>query len=233
MADNINSLRQDIIDTSKMALGYPVVSLFVTDEQIKKLIDLSVRKCASKACPIFLDTLTVSSSAVDVSTYEIDTIKNVYGSELTGSGVTDSVNVFDVFSNFRMYDELTRGDSNNSMYDRLAYQYSRSEMQKQVLSDWYLDKNTLYLDNYSGSITIEYLKKKISLIDLDSYWLSWVEGYTMALMKITEGRIRSKYKLSSGVFEIEADELINEGTTEKQDLEEKLNENIGYWNILR
>lgn len=232
MADNINSLRQDIIDTIKMALGYPVVSLFVTEEQIKKLIELAVRKCAPKACPIFVDSLMVTGQVVDVSQYDIDTVKNIYSGDMTGSGVTNSINVFDVFNNFQMYNEMTLGD-NNPMYDRLAFQYARSELQKQTLQDWYLDRNKLYVDNYSGLITIEYLKRHITLADLDSFWLSWVEGYTMALVKVTEGRIRSKYKLSSGVFDIESDELINEGTTEKQDLEEKLNENIGYWNIMR
>ena len=54
------------------------------------------------------------------------------------------------------------------------------------------------------------------------------------MVKITEGRIRSKYKISSGVFEIESDELINEGNTDKQELEQRLEDGgFGYWNIMR
>ena len=123
------------------------------------------------------------------------------------------------------------------MYDMMAFQYARSELENLELDDWYLDavEGKLYVDGFSGWITIEYVKSSVSMEDLEenTYWKSWVRDYTLAMVKITEGRIRGKYRISSGVFEIEADELINEGQSEKENLEQRLDEDMGYWNILR
>lgn len=232
----VSAIRQSIIDECLVLLGYPVVTLFVTEEQISKMIDIAVRKCASKACPRFLATRTSCGKVIDVSDLNVETVSYIYSGDLNGSGCsdTDGCDICSKLCSYRWYGEMTKGDWNNQMYDVLAFKYAQAEIQKQILPDWYLDGNLLYLDNYEGVITIEYTKNNITLEDLqnDSFWVSWIESYTIALTKITEGRIRSKYKLSSGVFEVESDELISEGNTDKQDLEEKLNEYIGYWNVL-
>jgi hypothetical protein len=39
--------------------------------------------------------------------------------------------------------------------------------------------------------------------------------------------------MNSSVFEIESDELISEGNNDKSELEQKLDEDMGYWNIMR
>ena len=238
MADTevLSTAKQNIIDLCTISLGYPVVSLYITTAQISVLIDFAVRKCTSKACPTFISTLYTASGVMDVSSLGIDTIKNVYQSDLGGvscSMASGGCDICDKLCNYRWYSEMVKGDWNNQMYDRLAYQYARAEIQKEIMYDWYLDGTSLYLDNYTGYVTLEYLKKVITLEDLDSYWSTWVESYVLALVKITEGRIRSKYKLSSGTFEIESDELISEGNTDKQELEDKLNDSLGYWNIIR
>ena len=119
----------------------------------------------------------------------------------------------------------------------LAWQNAKSQMNSLTLYDWYLDYNgqKLYLDNYSGVITVEYTKSHITAEDLDhdTTWYSWIRDYTLALCKVIEGRIRNKFKVQSAPFEVEADELIQEGNSDKQELEQQLNENIGFWMILR
>lgn len=245
--EKLSKVRQDIIDDCMIALGYPVVSLFITQEQINRLIDFSVRKCAGKACPRFTKTFNVVSGAVDVSSYGMEAVSAVYSGDVSssssescsscGSSIS-GCNVCEQLCQNRPYSYgLMKGSWNNELYDQLAYRYAKSELDNLKMSDYYLDVpgQMLYLDNYSGIITVEYVKNNITIEDLqfDSYWSSWVRDYTLAMVKITEGRIRSKYKLSSGVFEVESDELISEGNTDKQDLEEKLNENIGYYSIMR
>lgn len=245
--EKLSKVRQDIIEDCMIALGYPVVSLFITQEQINRLIDFSVRKCAGKACPRFMQTFNVVSGVIDVSSYGMEAVSAVYsgdiGSSSNGScsscrSSISGCNVCEQLCQNRPYSYgLMKGNWNNELYDQLAYRYAKSELDNLKMSDYYLDVpgQMLYLDNYSGIITVEYVKNNITIEDLqfDSYWSSWVRDYTLAMVKITEGRIRSKYKLSSGVFEVESDELISEGNTDKQDLEEKLNENIGYYSIMR
>lgn len=245
--DSLSEVRKNIIDDCMVALGYPVISLFITQEQINRLIDLSVRKCSGKACPRFLQSLYAGAGAIDVSMYNMGAVSAIYSSDLgttsscggntSGSGL-NGCNVCEQLCQYRgRTSGLMRGDWNNELYDLLAYQNAQSEWKSLQLDDYYLDvaNNRLYVDGYSGPITVEYIKGKLSVEDLvnDPFWLSWVTDYTLAMVKITEGRIRGKYKPSSGVFEIEADELVSEGNSDKQELEERLNENIGYWNIMR
>ena len=244
----LSQIRKDIIEDCMVALGYPVISLFITQDQINRLIDFSVRKCASKACPRFLQTFYAGNGVVDISGYDIEAVSAVYSGDIASSSGNSSdsscnselsgCNVCEKLCQNRVYSYgLLKGDWNNELYDALAYQSAKSEIQNLVLSDYYLDvpSKKLYLDNYSGVITVEYVKSRISIEDLegDSTWLSWVRDYTLAMVKITEGRIRSKYKITSGVFEIESDELVSEGNNDKQELEERLNESLGYWNIMR
>lgn len=243
--DSLSDVRKNLIEDCMTVLGYPVVSLFITQEQINRLIDLSVRKCAGKACPRFLQSFHVGSGPIDVSEYHMSAVSAVYSADgVTGSGCSScgsspsSCNICEKLCQYRGYSYgMMNGDWNNELYNRLAYQSAMSELKNLELDDVYLDvsEGKLYVDNYSGPITVEYVKSSITLEDLenDSFWMSWVSDYTIAMAKITEGRIRGKYKATSGVFEIEADELVSEGNSDKQELEERLNENIGYWNILR
>ena len=248
-SNKLSKVREDIIEDCMVALGYPVISLFITKGQINRLIDFSVRRCASKACPKFLQTL-YASGVIDVSEYQVEAISAIYQGDIT-SGVSSgnsedcgsscgmsSCDICDKLCQYRPYSYgMLKGSWNNELYDMLAYQSAKSEVKNLLLDDYYLDvrEQKLYLDNYNGIITMEYTKSEITIEDLqnDTFWSSWVRDYTLAMVKITEGRIRSKYKVSSGVFEIESDELISEGNSDKQELDTKLDENIGYWNIMR
>lgn len=254
---SLSETRRTIIDDVMIELGYPVVSLFITQMQINQMIDFSVRKCAPKACPRFLTTL-YARGCVDVSQYKMEAVSAVYsgdiggtsGSEGCGCGCDtcgpqgsspssfDGCNVCEKLCQYRGYSAgMLNGDWNNQFYDLLAWQNAKSQMQSLMIYDYYLDNinQKLYLDNYSGTITVEYTKSGITIEDLqhDTYWYTWIRDYTLALCKIIEGRIRNKFKLSSAPFEIEGDELISEGNNDKQELEQKLDENIGYYTLLR
>jgi hypothetical protein len=71
---------------------------------------------------------------------------------------------------------LTSNTGQSRIYDLMAYQYAKSELENLELNDWYLDsvEHKLYVDGYSGLITVEYVKSKISIEDLNAntYWKS-------------------------------------------------------------
>lgn len=250
--------RQTIMDDVMIELGYPVISLFITKAQINQMIDFAVRKCANKACPRFLVTL-YSRGCVDVSQYDMEAVSNIWKADVSGavSGSDGSscdcgcgtpcgsspsydagCNICDKLCQYRGYSStgMMGSDWNNQMYNLLAIQNTKAQINSMILSDYYLDNGAqkLYLDNYDGMITIEYTKSNIQIEDLahDTAWLGWVRDYTLALCKIIEGRIRGKFKVQSAPFEIEADELVNEGNNDKQELEQKLDEDIGYYTIM-
>jgi hypothetical protein len=243
--------RRTIIEDVMIELGYPVISLYITQPQINQMIDFAVRKCASKATPKFLATF-YARGCVDVSGYDMEAVSAVYQGDITstsgsggeggcsacGSDGFMGCNICEKLCTYRGYSMgILKGDWNNEMYDMLAWQNARSQLNSLTLYDWYLDYTgqKLYLDNYSGVITVEYTKSHITAEDLnhDTTWYSWVRDYTLALCKVIEGRIRNKFKVASAPFEVEADELIQEGNNDKQELEQQLNENIGFYMILR
>lgn len=211
--------REDLIESVKMQLGYPVITLYTQDEQINTMISTAIRKCQSKACPTFTINAVVSDGKIAISEWNVETVKNVYLDPGTAMYPAD------IFSN-NLYIQ-------SNLMEAVWAAGKRSEQEKLALSDFYIDKEYIYVDNFSGNVTVEYIKKDIELGDLDTEWRGWVESYVTALIKIIEGRIRGKYKLQSGPFEVEADQLISEGTSALQDLDSKLDTAMGYFNILR
>ena len=261
---SLPKVRRDIIEDCMVALGYPVITLFITQRQINRLIDFSVRRCEGKACQTFLETFYVWGGCIDVSAYNMEAVKYIYRADLGSGGTNSSGNcacgcssckyggssgsinsnplsgcdICNKLCKYRMYSwGLTGTGQMSRLYDNLSLLYVQSELDNLELNDWYLDstEGKLYLDGFSGWITVEYVKSSVTMEDLadNSYWKSWIRDYTLAMVKITEGRIRGKYKISSGVFDIEADELVSEGNSDKDTLDQSLNDDIGYWNILR
>lgn len=266
--NSLSKVRRDIIEDCMVALGYPVITLFITQRQINRLIDFAVRRCEGKACQTFLETFYVGSGCIDVSAYNMEAVKFIYNADIgissglaaaggscscgsssckcgiipssggSSSNTLSGCDICNKLCKYRMYSwGMTDSSGRSRLYDLMAYQYAQSELQSLELDDWYLDsvEGKLYVDGFSGWVTVEYVKSSVSMEDIEdnSYWKTWVRDYTLAMVKITEGRIRSKYKIQSSVFEIESDELISEGQSEKENLEQKLDEDMGYWNILR
>lgn len=213
--------KADMIDSIKTELGYPVITLYITDEMISKLIDKAIRKCSGKASPIFTVEKTISSGMVSLAGLNVEAVKEIYAST---SSSTNQGNLFD--SSFYSYD---RGNLMNMLADI----GSNAEMERLVLPDFYLDGDNLYVDNYSGNVTIEYIKKDLDFADLDVEWRGWVESYATALTKLAEAKIRGKFKPQNAPFETDASDLMSEGQSAVSELESRLDMSVGYFNIIR
>jgi hypothetical protein len=167
-------------------------------------------------------------------------VKNVLYS--LGSGGSDirfmAANEGDIFLeayNYSLRSGASSWGDSKRMLDVAVSIGSASSMRQLSENDFYYDtyQELLYVDNFTGSVTIEYIKKNVSIEDLDIEWAGWTEQYTIACAKIVEGRIRSKYKLTSGAIEVESDNLVSEGTGERSELESKLENSMGFYPIAR
>ncbi len=211
-----------VVETIKEELGYPVIDLYITDEQIITMVNKSIRKCSDKVAKTFLANKSVAGGKVDVSDLDVDVVKHIYMSHDSERGD----NIFDYMS-------VLHHPGSGNYLDILTRMGEASELKKLAFYDYYLDGDTLYVDNYKGNITLEYLKKNLTLDDLDNTWLSWVEEYASAKAKIIEGRIRGKFRPQNAPFETDASELVSEGESAKQELESKLDMAPGYYNVMR
>jgi len=215
--------RLDLIESIKTELGYPVITLYVKDEQINTMIDRAIRKCQSKASPTFVTGKTVNGGKIFIGDMNVDTVKNIYTD--TASGTTSDIFGFGV--------QYYISQNQPLLIDAAYLAGQRAELEKILLYDYYKDGDYLYVDNYIGNVVLEYVKKDLTFDELDTEWRGWVESYVTAITKVIEGRIRGKYKITSGPFEVEADQLISEGTSQMQDLESKLDTSMGFYNVLR
>ncbi len=225
-------IEDSIIESVKAEMGYPVVDIYVTDDQIKLLIRKSMRKCAVKSVPKKMVNKMISGGKIDVSDLDIETVSHIYESVDEGS-----LGGGDVFEDYMVHARsgLAQSGSGSGFYNALAHIGKISELKKLMHYDYQYDKDEklIYVDNYRGKVTVEYVMGNPSIADLSKEWLTWVEGYTTALVKIAEGRIRSKYRVSGAPFEISGDDLISEGQSEKSELEQKMDMAMGYYNVIR
>lgn len=230
-------LRRSIVESIKIELGFPEVDIYIKDSTISTIIDKALRRVSSSASNTSLASKSVVSGKIDVSDLNVSVVRNIYQGFSVGSGESSDFgsNIFQDINNIT----LTTGgmglnaDSRKAFYDTLARIGQMANMQKLAMYDYYLDGDVVYVDNYSGEVVLEYIKKDLGLDDLTPEWRIWVELYATAISKIAEGRVRGKYRVQGAPFEINADELISEGQSEKSELENRLENSMGYFNILR
>lgn len=217
--DIVESIADKWIRRIKLMLGGSrILSLEVTDEEIKELIDLSYEKALPYAVDI--DYITVQYAAcVDLTKFGVTEVYDVFpASQLSLSGSPVDELMFD-WQAYRKVDAISTGK-----LDKLAI------VRKSVLPDvnipFMFDSETkkLYLtEGYTtGAVCVEVVRES-SLEDLrDERVLQWIFSYALALTKEVVGRIRSKAKSSNVPIELDGDTLLNEAQTEKQTLESSL-----------
>jgi hypothetical protein len=78
----------------------------------------------------------------------------------------------------------------------------------------------------SGSVTIEFIPKLNSVEDIQSdYWQDILIRMSVALTKITLGRIRTRFTQSNALWAQDGERLLEEGNTAYKELQEVLRTN--------
>jgi len=213
----------------KHQLGHPKILLEVDDTIIQSFINQSVVKIA----PHYTRT----------SLLELPVVENKYVN-LTGTGVLDVTRVFEKPMSGFLSEPVTFGfpvylpiKDEFSLTDYAIRAYRRAELESLMVKSFRIVGTNLLLDNYYGtSVVIECMKTITSLSDMasDETAISWVTSYALALTKIAIGLIRRKFTPSNAPYQMDGDALVNEGTTEKQTLEEQLTQGAaGFFMVLR
>ena len=202
-------MRQEYIDNIKILLGGDILSLEIKDESISKMIDLSVNKIS----PYVNDTHFITAYASNFIELDDD--------------VVDVIRVFESpdYSNHLNIDETSVNIINP--YNMINYQIEsvrRAELEYLIDKDFRYIDNKLYLDDYTGPITIE-VEKKVTIDNLkDEVALNWVFDYALASCKEVVGRIRTKFKPNNIPIELDGETLLNEALESKERLESKIQE---------
>ena len=213
--------RAKILEYTKTRLGYPVVDLAITDDMISKQIDFAINKIIPYLNNI--EVLTVYGKVVKFQHKRVYAVIRV-----TSSADVESVNI-DKAINYGFY--IT--NSTRSLTNMAVWNYYTDSVQDDLNQIGFrLTGDTLYIDGGNSPWTVEAITDD-SISTMTDDYVSWIEDYTVALVKCIEGEIRSKVKITGSPVETNGSELKQEGITEKAALEEKLGTQIGLFYATR
>ena len=120
----------------------------------------------------------------------------------------------DYLLNFMAYSTISQ--MRNTLSTDLDYKYDKNAEKIYITVD----------NNIPTNITIEYIPAYEDVSEVTSdYWIDIIQRLALAYTKIALGRIRSRYTQSTALWEQAGATMLEEGNTEKRELEEVLRTN--------
>ena len=147
--------------------------------------------------------------------YRPSTLKDVLGQDvvikiLENAKILYKCDTFDIKSK-----EVLKGERKYYLAD-LSFRFDK-------------DSSKLYINVSNGTpgkITIEYIPIIHSVEEIKSpYWIDMLMRLTVALTKVTVGRIRTRYTQSNALWQGDGDTILSEGRDELNNLREALLQN--------
>jgi len=159
----------------------------------------------------------------------INSTEDLYGQISNGDLDPFQAQMWKVFSNNGTMYNLQDYVLNYLAYNTLRQMKNTSSTDMAFKEVHTADKHQLYI-NYAmekpTAITIEYVPKLLDVEDVVSdYWIDILKRLSVGFAKIAFGRIRSKYKSSSTLWQIDGETLVTEGREEVADIRETLRKN--------
>ena len=231
----------DVIEEVKLELTGGVLDLEIEDVTIELVIKKALRELQRYWDETSFLTIPYES-CIDLEKYQLDSCSIVKVYRTTGMGTTSDVESsvtmdplyaqqFMVFSNagtmFNIQDYVmnyaawtTLNQTRNTVSTDMAFREDKHNKK-------------LYINNYSApkAVTIEFIPKLNSVEDIQSdYWQDILVRLSVALTKITLGRIRTRFTQSNALWAQDGEKLLEEGNTSYKELQEILrtNANLAY-----
>ena len=231
-------------DNIKLQLTGDLLDLELEDSTIDKIINMSLVEIQRYICSTELATIPYTRCI------DLNGMKDQFGNEVkissvsrifrtagyTSSDVQDSTsgmvdpmyasqwqilsatgnlyNFQDYALNFASWNTLLQ--IRNTLSTDLAFRFDKAA-------------NKLYINTSSNPpshITVEYVRRYDSVEEITSdYWIDILLQLSLAIAKVTVGRIRSRYTQSSALWTQDGETLLNEGNAELQAIREHLKAN--------
>lgn len=224
---NIEAYRDEI----KLKLTGGVLDLEITDSAIDATINSALREIQRYIDTVAIKTLPFES-CIDVREYKINSIVSVNRTE--GFTAGDSAQGGMVDPMIASQWQLMSGAGSMARFNSYVLDYAAWNTMLQIRNtsstdlSYYYDKPTekLYINigtSRPQNITISYVPRFDSVDEITSdFWIDMIMNLSVALTKITLGRIRSRFTQSNALWAQDGETLLNEGNQELADLREKL-----------
>ena len=224
---------QAYIDEIKLKLTGGVIKIELEDKAIASLVSAALREIQR-----YIDTTSLITipykPCMDLSEYHINSVSAVYRSE--GYAVADSNADSSAYGDpmyLGMW-QMMSGYGNLYNINDWTYNYAAWNTALQTRNTlstdlaYFFDKQSdkLYVNcgfDRPSKVTIEYVPRfdDVSQVKSD-FWIDMIMNLSIALAKVTVGRIRSKYTASNSLWSLDGDTLLTEGNAELTDLRERM-----------
>ena len=218
-----------IVQYIENQLGAQVLDIELTSEQIKVIVEQAFEELIH----YMTDTYTVTvpySQCIDLKKYHIDSVESVLrGSDSVLTGLPFQMPAMDLMNVTGMYNMQ---DYMNAMLVKRNLNTLATDM------DFVWDKpnRKLYLTanpNIPAYVTINFKPEYFSVEDIrEQYWETQLRRLALGMVKVTIGRIRSKYTSRSTKYELDGATLLAEGNSEIQEVRQRLDDNKDIFTVL-
>lgn len=224
---------KSIIEEIKLALTGGVLELELTDDVLARLVNSALREVQR-----YIDTtklITIPYEAcIDMAKYNVSSVSRVFRSN--GYVIADSDISNEAAYTDPMYLgmwQMVSGNGNLYNFSDWAYSYGswntalqiRNTLSTDLIFRFDKSSNKLYINtawDRPDKITVEYVPyyKDVSEVTSD-YWIDIIVRLSIALAKVTIGRIRTKFTQSNALWSLDTN-ILTEGQEELNNLREQM-----------
>lgn len=210
------------VEDIKTRLGHPVLSLAITDEMIEKQIGYAIKKiipyCNST------EVFTIHDKVTEFKDKLIYSVIRVTSNDSVDQKLTDDS---------YLWASYYYNTGSKSIVNTALWNYYTQEVNNTLFDIGFrFLGNTLYIDNGQPPYTVEAVTEN-SIQNMSEDYVNWCFEYSLALVKVIEGEIRSKLKIEGSPIETNGAELKSEGAEEISKLEEKLGSSLSLYYVTR
>lgn len=222
---DINAYRDEV----KLKLTGNLIQLEINDSTLDSIINAAFREVQR-----YIDTTKIITipykTCINLKDYSVSSVSRVFRTESyinsDKNGVTDPMymsmwqmatgtgtlyNINDWTYNYASWN--TALQNRNTISTDLLFRYDRHT-------------NNLYINcafDKPTYITVEYVPRYNSVDEIVSdFWIDIIVNLSVALTKVTVGRIRSRFTQTNALYSQDGDTLLTEGNQELTDIREKL-----------
>ena len=230
---------EDVREEIRLKLTGDLLEIELEDDTIDQIIMSAIRELQRYITVTRLITVPFKRC---INLCKYDDINNVVAiyrtNELGGTTSADSSS-YDPMQVAQW--QLISGMGNLNYFQDAIYNYSSWTTLQQIRNTtstdlaFKYDKHSkkLYINTSVGTpenITIEYIPVIKNVEDIRSeYWEDMLIRLSLALTKVTVGRIRTRYTQSNALWTQDGDTILQEGQEELKELRQQLIDNTDLW----
>lgn len=225
--------RQAYKDEILLKLGGGVLDIELDDVMLDKLINSALREVQRYIDITKIITIPYKQ-CIDMSEYGVNSVVKVFRTEsFVGVGGEDS-GYAPVDPMYASQWQLLSGAGNIDNFTNYALNYASWNTMLQIRNTISTDlafrfdrsSNRLYINvsnNLPTNITIEYVPIFNDVEEITSdYWIDILVRLSVALAKVTVGRIRSRFTQSNALWTQDGERILEEGNAELAEIREHL-----------